>query len=102
MAANPFENSDAEYHVLVNDEGQHSLWPVFADVPDGWKVIFGKDGREKCLDFIEKNIDVMAILIVLISVIPIVIEVVKARREKKRTASTYDDDPKTEVIERII
>jgi membrane-associated protein len=53
------------------------------------------------VDFIEKNIDVMAILIVLISVIPIVIEVVKARREKKRTASTYDDDPKTEIIERI-
>ena len=55
MAANPFENSDVEYHVLVNDEGQHSLWPIFAGVPDGWKVIFGKDGREECLDFIEKN-----------------------------------------------
>jgi membrane-associated protein len=53
------------------------------------------------VDFIEKNIDVMAILIVLISVIPIVIEVVKARRQKKQTASTYDDDPKTEIIERI-
>jgi len=52
------------------------------------------------VDFIEKNIDVMAILIVLISVIPIAIEVVKARREKKRTAPT-DDEPKTEIIERI-
>ena len=55
VAANPFENPDAEYRVLVNDEGQHSLWPVFADVPDGWKVLFGKDGRQECLDFIEKN-----------------------------------------------
>jgi membrane-associated protein len=52
------------------------------------------------VDFIEKNIDVMAILIVLISVIPIAIEVVKARREKKRTSPT-DDEPKTEIIERI-
>jgi membrane-associated protein len=52
------------------------------------------------IDFIEKNIDVMAILIVLISVIPIAIEVVKARREKKRAAPT-DDEPKTEIIERI-
>ena len=55
MATNPFEDPDARYLVLINDEGQHSLWPVFADVPDGWKVIFGEDGRQECLDFIEKN-----------------------------------------------
>ena len=28
---------------------------MFADVPDGWEVIFGEDGRQECLDFIEKN-----------------------------------------------
>src|SRR5258708_22656993 len=55
VATNPFEDPDAKYLVLINDEGQHSLWPVFADVPDGWKVIFGEDGRQQCLDFIEKN-----------------------------------------------
>jgi MbtH protein len=55
MATNPFEDPDAKYLVLINDEGQHSLWPVFADVPDGWQVIFGEDGRQECLDFIEKN-----------------------------------------------
>lgn len=55
MATNPFEDPDAQYLVLINDEGQHSLWPVFADVPDGWKVIFGEDGRQECLDFIERN-----------------------------------------------
>lgn len=55
MAMNPFEDPDAKYLVLINDEGQHSLWPVFADVPGGWKVIFGEDGRQECLDFIEKN-----------------------------------------------
>jgi MbtH protein len=52
---NPFEDPDAMYFVLVNDEEQYSLWPVFADVPDGWKVAFGEDGRQGCLDFIEKN-----------------------------------------------
>ena len=52
---NPFEDPDAKYLVLVNDEGQHSLWPVFADVPDGWQVTFGEDGRQECLDFIEKS-----------------------------------------------
>jgi MbtH protein len=55
VATNPFEDPDAKYLVLVNEEGQHSLWPVFADVPDGWEVIFGEDGRQECLDFIEKN-----------------------------------------------
>lgn len=55
MATNPFEDPDAKYFVLINDEGQHSLWPIFADVPAGWEVIFGEDGRQECLDFIEKN-----------------------------------------------
>jgi MbtH protein len=52
---NPFEDPEAKYLVLVNEEGQHSLWPVFADVPDGWEVIFGEDARQECLDFIEKS-----------------------------------------------
>jgi MbtH protein len=52
---NPFEDPDASYLVLINDEGQHSLWPVFADVPEGWEQIFGEAGRQDCLDFIETN-----------------------------------------------
>jgi MbtH protein len=52
---NPFEDPEASYLVLVNDEGQHSLWPTFIDVPEGWQVIFGEKGRQECLDFIESN-----------------------------------------------
>ncbi len=52
---NPFEDPDASYLVLINDEGQHSLWPVFADIPEGWEKIFGEAGRQDCLDFIETN-----------------------------------------------
>jgi MbtH protein len=52
---NPFEDPDAEYLVLVNAENQHSLWPVFAAVPDGWETVFGKAGRQDCLDYIEKS-----------------------------------------------
>jgi uncharacterized protein YbdZ (MbtH family) len=55
VATNPFEDEDANYFVLINDEGQHSLWPVFADVPDGWEIIFGEEKRQACLDFIEQN-----------------------------------------------
>jgi MbtH protein len=52
---NPFEDPDASYFVLINEEGQHSLWPIFADVPDGWEVIFGEAGRQDCIDFIEES-----------------------------------------------
>lgn len=51
---NPFEDPDAHYLVLVNDEGQYSLWPEFAAVPAGWTQV--KDGdRQTCLDFINEQ-----------------------------------------------
>jgi len=53
--ANPFEDENGEYVVLVNDEGQHSLWPSFAEVPAGWEVVNGKDTRANCLEYIERN-----------------------------------------------
>ena len=52
---NPFEDEDGTYLVLVNDEGQHSLWPQFADVPAGWEVAHGPDGRAACLEYVEAN-----------------------------------------------
>ncbi|MFK4547026.1 uncharacterized protein YbdZ (MbtH family) [Streptomyces tendae] len=53
--ANPFDDEDGRFFVLRNDEGQHSLWPAFADVPEGWLVVHGEDSREACLDYVEKN-----------------------------------------------
>lgn len=52
---NPFDDDSGSFVVLVNDEGQHSLWPVFADVPAGWNRSFGPEGRKNCLDYIERN-----------------------------------------------
>ena len=40
--SNPFEDPDGTYLVLVNDEGQHSLWPSFVDVPAGWTIALGE------------------------------------------------------------
>ena len=53
--ANPFEDPDASYRVLVNDEGQHSLWPASQPTPHGWNVVHDTDSRAACLDYIEKN-----------------------------------------------
>ncbi|MEW2387154.1 MbtH family protein [Streptomyces venezuelae] len=55
MATNPFEDENGTYLVLVNAEGQHSLWPSFVDVPAGWDRVFGEDSRQACLDHIEQN-----------------------------------------------
>lgn len=53
--ANPFDNEDGVFYALVNDEGQYSLWPTFADVPAGWEIAFGEDTRKACLDYIEET-----------------------------------------------
>jgi MbtH protein len=52
---NPFEDEQGTYHVLINDEGQHSLWPSFIDVPQGWTIIHKSDTRAACLEYINKH-----------------------------------------------
>ncbi len=53
--SNPFENPEGVYLVLVNDENQHSLWPDFADVPAGWRVVHGPAARQDCLEYVETH-----------------------------------------------
>ncbi|MET9920239.1 MbtH family protein [Streptomyces sp. NPDC006435] len=55
MSTNPFDDPEGRFLVLVNDEGQHSLWPSFAEVPGGWAVALGENTREACLEFVETN-----------------------------------------------
>ena len=52
---NPFDDENGSFFVLVNDENQHSLWPAFAAVPAGWRVVHGEAGRQECLDYVERN-----------------------------------------------
>jgi MbtH protein len=52
---NPFEDDNGRYLVLVNEERQHSIWPVFAPVPAGWTVAFGEAARAECLDWVTAN-----------------------------------------------
>ena len=49
----PFEDDGLEYVVLVNEEGQHSLWPAFREVPVGWEMVGATGQRQQCLDWIE-------------------------------------------------
>jgi MbtH protein len=52
---NPFEQDDRSYHVLINDEGQYSLWPATNDTPAGWTVVLADKPREECLAHVEAN-----------------------------------------------
>lgn len=58
MSTNPFDDDKGTFYVLVNDEEQHSLWPTFADVPAGWRVVYGDAGgssRVACLNYVEEH-----------------------------------------------
>ena len=55
MSINPFDDENGTFLVLVNDEEQHSLWPVFADIPAGWRAVCGEAARGACLEYIERN-----------------------------------------------
>lgn len=52
---NPFENEESTYLVLINDEGQYSLWPSFAPVPSGWTVVYGAESRQACLTYVNSE-----------------------------------------------
>lgn len=53
--SNPFDDPDGTFLVLINEEGQYSLWPSFAEVPAGWTIAHPEDGRQACLDYIEQH-----------------------------------------------
>ncbi|MFC9648544.1 MbtH family protein [Streptomyces sp. NPDC056937] len=55
MSTNPFDDTDGVFHVLVNDEGQHSLWPSFSPVPAGWTAALSGVDRRTAIDFVEEN-----------------------------------------------
>ncbi|MFD7523041.1 MbtH family protein [Paenibacillus chitinolyticus] len=53
--ANPFDDQSGTFRVLVNGEGQYSLWPVFVRTPDGWTAVLEEGTRQECLDYIESS-----------------------------------------------
>ncbi|MFB4300562.1 MbtH family protein [Actinomadura sp. NTSP31] len=55
MSTNPFDDENGTFLVLVNHEGQYSLWPEFVDVPAGWEVAQPRASRADSLRYIEEN-----------------------------------------------
>lgn len=60
---NPFDDDDATFRVLVNGVNQHSLWPEFADVPQGWVAVFGPAAKDECIDYVTEHwLDITPVL----------------------------------------
>ncbi|MEO6921132.1 MAG: MbtH family protein [Collimonas sp.] len=53
--SNPFDDKKASFLVLINEEGQHSLWPAFIDIPAGWTVALAASDHPICSAFIESS-----------------------------------------------
>ncbi|MFG3247812.1 MbtH family protein [Streptomyces sp. NPDC048187] len=53
--SNQPDNPHASFHVVVNGEGQYSIWPGPADVPAGWTVCHGAADRSSCLEYINTH-----------------------------------------------
>ncbi|MGZ9933879.1 MbtH family protein [Streptomyces sp. NC-S4] len=53
--SNPFDDPEGTFHVLVNDENQHSLWPSFAEVPAGWRQVLSDVAREDAVRYVEEH-----------------------------------------------
>ncbi|MET3493979.1 MbtH family protein [Variovorax boronicumulans] len=50
-----WDQEDTEFHVVVNHEEQYSIWPVYKEVPAGWKTVGVRGKKAECLDYIEKT-----------------------------------------------
>lgn len=50
-----FDDMDGEYFVVVNDEGQYSIWPAQRELPRGWQPEGPARSREQCLSYIEET-----------------------------------------------
>lgn len=42
-----------EFVVVVNDEEQHSIWPVDLEVPAGWTATGFRGSKEECVAHID-------------------------------------------------
>jgi len=52
---NILDNPDGSFFVVVNDEGQHALWPELLEIPAGWTATHGPADRVSCLDHATAN-----------------------------------------------
>ncbi|MCT9935406.1 MbtH family NRPS accessory protein [Planotetraspora sp. A-T 1434] len=44
-----------EFIVVINDEGQYSIWPAGRGLPRGWSDVGRRGDKESCLAYIDQT-----------------------------------------------
>jgi MbtH protein len=47
-------DENTTFQVLVNDEGQYSLWPADKEIPAGWQPDGTRGTRQECMDHVDE------------------------------------------------
>ena len=50
-----WDNDDAVFKVVINEEAQYSIWPDHKVIPAGWSVAGPTAKKAECLAFIKEN-----------------------------------------------
>jgi uncharacterized protein YbdZ (MbtH family) len=48
-------DSGAGHLVLRNARGAHCLWPVFREVPEGWRAVHGPAPYGQCVSYLQES-----------------------------------------------
>jgi MbtH protein len=48
-----FDEDGTNYHVVVNHEGQYSVWPVNREIPAGWNAHGTPGTLKECTDYVD-------------------------------------------------
>ena len=49
-----YDQDNAIYKVVVNGDGQYSIWPAERELPNGWNEVGVLGTRAECLAYIKK------------------------------------------------
>jgi MbtH protein len=46
------DSAELEYRVVISDEERYSIWPVYKEIPFGWRAEGFTGPKQACLDHI--------------------------------------------------
>jgi uncharacterized protein YbdZ (MbtH family) len=55
MANDEEDTTYWDWMVLINDEGEHSLWPAVNGIPAGWRAVGPTGPKSVCLAYVEEH-----------------------------------------------
>ncbi|WP_394211428.1 MbtH family protein [Enterovibrio calviensis] len=49
------DNPNTEFHVVINEQEQYSIWPSYHPIPKGWSEVGISGKKAVCLEYIKEN-----------------------------------------------